>query len=51
MPTSQQKSYPQCKKKDRGGACIGGGGGRIIRCIILVGIYAGGPISGEAYKR
>ena len=31
---------------------MGGGGGlRIIIYIILLGIYAGGPISGEAYKR
>lgn len=39
------------EKKIEEGACIGGGGPRIIRCIILVGIYAGGPIGGEAYKR
>ena len=39
------------EKKIGEGLVSGGGGGRRIRCIILVGIYAGGPISGEAYKR
>ena len=43
MSTSKQSSYLTKQEKIEGELISGkGGGGSLIRCVILVGIYAGG---------
>ena len=42
MSTSKQSSYLTKQEKTEGELISGKGGGSLIRCVILIGIYAGG---------